>query len=456
MKKRIISALAAAVLTFSVFATSVSAVVTYEPESTKILCQSAYMVNMDKDVPVYKKNENEVLCPASLTKIMTVLLALEAIPDKAELESRTVVCSADILANPLWQIASLGGFLAGEEVRILDLLYSVMLYSACEGADILADYIGREFYGGGIPEFVDKMNEKAAELGCENTRFANSHGLHNDQQYTTAYDMYLITKYALQNPLFKEISTSTDWTMPATNKRDQYVIPHTNEMLSVWRGGDYYYEPVKGIKTGTTEENTQNLVTMAEADGSTYMLVVLGGRDRDEEGNRLHETYKDTKNLYKWAFKTLEWQTVLEKGNAAAGAEVPVNLAISKNYVIAVPNEDVSLLMPNNIDPTAIQYLPKTEESIDAPVKKGQVVGELELKLKDETLATVDLVASENIDRSTLLYIFSEIKNFFSQIYVKIAGIAIVVLMLVYIVFAVIYNHRRKKAGYRPSGKRRH
>ena len=455
MRRRIVAVLMTTVVLLSVFAANVSAAVTFEPENTQILCQSAYMVNLDKDIPVYKKNENEVLCPASLTKIMTVILALEAIPDKAELETRTVVCSAEILADPIWQIASLGGFLAGEEVRLLDLIYSVMLYSACEGASILADYIGREFYGGGIPEFIDKMNEKAAELGCENTHFANAHGLHDDQQYSTAYDMYLISKYALQNPLFKEISTSTDWTMHATNKHDQYVIPHTNEMLSPWRGGDYYYEPVQGVKTGTTEENTQNLVTIAKEDGDTYLLVLFGGRDRDENGKRLHETYKDTKNLYMWAFNTLEWQTVLEKGNTQAGAEVPVNLAISKNYVIAVPNDDVSLLIPNNIDPTAIQYLPKTEKSVDAPVKKGDVVGVLELKLKDETLATVDLVASENIDRSTMLYIFSEIKNFFSQIYVKIAGIAIVVLMLIYIVFAVIYNRRRKHAGYRPGGKRR-
>ena len=440
------------VLMLSFFSSTVSAVVTYEPEETEIRSESVYMVNLDMGTPIYAKDPDKILCPASLTKIMTAILVLEAIPED-QLETTIITCPAEILVDPIWQDASLGDFRIDEQVRAIDMLYALILASACEAGSVLADYVGREYYDGDMQTFIDRMNTKAKELGCENTHFANAHGLHDDQQYSTAYDMYLITQYALENPIFKEMSTSVDWIMPVTNKHaEQRIIVHTNYMTSFYRGGEYYYEYVKGIKTGTTSENTQNLVSMAENNGYTYLLVVFGGLDRDENNVRTHTTYVDTKNLYKWAFNKFEIRTVVQATEPIV--EIPVKLSANKDHVIATPEKDVSLLMPNDIELSSVQKLAHVKDSLDAPVKAGDVIGTLDLKLKDDVLATVNLVASDSVDRSTFLFMLDRVQNFFSLIYVRVAAIVLAILIIAYLIFTVAYNKNRQKSKYKTKRRR--
>lgn len=448
--KKITAVLSAAVLSVSVCTQAAFGAVTYEPDSFTVSAQAAYLINTDTDTLIYAKNENEQLPPASLTKIMTAILVLDKYKgaDESSTEqalSDIVVTAPGYIFDDLYTLnASTADIRRGEEVRMIDLLYALLLASACEAGSIIADYMG----DGDIQAFVDQMNEKAKEIGCKNTHFTDPHGL-DDNQYSTAYDMYLITKYALSLPLFEKISTTVSYEMPATNKHDstRYVI-HTNNMLSQVRGGSLYYEPVRGIKTGTTGLDTKNLVSMAEKDGYHYMAIVLGCPIYDSQGNKVSNSYIDTKNLYEWAFDSFEIRKILDTDYRAV--EVPVKLAKGKDYVIAVPKEDISILMPTDIDVSTIQKIPQLNDDLKAPLKAGEdVVGTLTLKLKDEVLATVDLVAAEDVEQSKVLFLLDEVKNFFSLIYVKIALAILLVAALVYIGFTISMYRKKKRGRYR-------
>jgi D-alanyl-D-alanine carboxypeptidase (penicillin-binding protein 5/6) len=448
--KKLTAVLSAAVLTATVCAQTVFGAVTYEPDSFAVSAQGAYLINTDTDTLIYAKNEEEQLPPASLTKIMTAILVLEKYrgADESSTEqnlSDVVVTAPGYVFDELFTLnASTADIRRGEEVRMIDLLYALLLASACEAGSIIADYMG----DGDIQAFVDQMNEKAKEIGCKNTHFTDPHGL-DDNQYTTAYDMYLITKYALSLPMFEKISTTVSYEMPATNKHEstRYVI-HTNNMLSQVRGGSLYYKPVKGIKTGTTGLDTKNLVSIAEKDGYHYLAVVLGCPVYDAQGNKVSNSYMDTKNLYEWAFDDFEIRKILDTEYRAV--EAPVKLAKDKDYVIAVPKEDISLLMPSNIDVSTIQKIPELKEDLKAPLKAGEdIVGTLTLKLKDEVLATVDLVAAENIEQSKVLFVLDEVKHFFSLIYVKIGLAVLLVAILVYIGFTISLYRKKKRGRYR-------
>lgn len=441
-------------IVLSFFTPTVAAAVTYEPENTQISLQAAYMVNLDTNTPIYAKNEEQTLCPASLTKIMTATLVLESLTEE-QLQTK-IVCSEEIMNDPYWAkaSASMSGFVAGEEVRIIDLLYALILQSACEIGNVLGDYVGREIYGGDIQTFIDKMNTRAKELGCENTHFVNTHGLHDDNQYSTAYDLFLIAQNALQYPLFQEIAGTPVYEVAPTNKTaENKKLIHTHQML--FSSSEYYYDAAKGLKTGTTDENTQNLATLAEQDGFSYLLIALGGLDRNEAGVRTYTVYKDSLNLLKWAFNSFAIRNVLETKDLIT--EIPVRLSTTKDHIIALPAEDVSLLMPDSIDLSAIQRIPHVEESMDAPIKAGEKVGTLELKLKDETLATVDLVADSSVDRSTFLFVTDQIRKFFSQSLIQIALILLAVLIVAYVIFAMIYNKKKRtrRSPYRMSNRRK-
>ncbi len=331
----------------------------------------------------------------------------------------------------------------GEEIRMIDLLYALMLRSACEGASIIADYVG----GGSIDNFVQMMNEKAKALGCTNTNFTNPHGLHDDNQYTTAADMYKITKYALDNlPIFKEIACSNSYVMPATNKHSsERTIYHTNTMMDERRAGKYYYAPIKGIKTGTTDESGRNLVSMASQDAYTYILVTMGAPMYYDNGDTISDnlSFIDAKQLYQWAFDKWSIQPVVKP--TSPEGEVKARLAKDKDVVQVFPEKEIQKLLRKDIDISSLQKIKTLEESVDAPVKKGDVLGSMEVKLADETLATVNLVAGEDLDRSIWLFILDCIKKVFTSIWFKLAVVIIIILIALYIAYTVMYNKRKRR-----------
>ncbi|MEG0894182.1 MAG: D-alanyl-D-alanine carboxypeptidase family protein [Oscillospiraceae bacterium] len=391
----------------------------------EIKSKAAYLVNTDTGTVIYEKNAEEKLYPASLTKIMTAIIALERVHD---LEG-TVVTAKSYLYDEFYGLGvSTADIRRGEEVRMIDLLYALMLPSACEAGSIIADYVG----DGNITEFVEMMNQKAKELGAVNTVFKNPHGLFHEEQVTTAKDMYLICKYAMENPIFAKICSTPTYEMPATNVHlePRYII-HTNYMMSKNRGGEkYYYQHIKGIKTGSLPECGKNLASTASFDGYNYMLITLGAPMIDAEGNKITDngSFLDAKELYNWAFSFFNIKKILNKDDILG--ETNIKLSADQDYVTMVADKDVTALLPRGADLSTIQKVKRYDTNIIAPIKKGQLLGQVQLKLNDEVIDTVNLVAYEDVKQSKLLYFKDATLRFFMQTNVKIL-IAVLVLLII-------------------------
>jgi D-alanyl-D-alanine carboxypeptidase (penicillin-binding protein 5/6) len=391
------------------------------------------MVNMDTGMVVYEKNSNEKCYPASTTKIMTALLAVESCQD---LKETHVTIPAKVAKMLEGTDSSLAGYVTDEQVTMLDLLYGLMLPSGNECAMTIADYFGK----GNIDDFVERMNERAAELGMKNTHYANPDGLHDDDHYTTAYDMFLLAKEITKHPELAEIYGSYKYTVFATNKHNQRTIYNTNYLMD--RNSTYYYSAVKGIKTGRTNQSGNCLVSTATKNGYTYIAVVMGAPLKDDKGKAYKQNLcqLETKSFYEWAFKDLQFKAIVSDNQIMT--QKPLENAWNKDHISLVPEESYQTLIPVTVDAGTVIPEYHLKESVSAPVRKGEVMGEVVFKYGTQEIGRVNLVAMESVDRNFFIYASGGIGKFLkSKIFLISLGV-VVILVTLYIVYA--YRHNRK------------
>ncbi len=290
MAKKVLPYLISFVAIFMVFP-FVSLPASGQEVTFAINSKALYMVDLNTRKVVYQKNAKRQLAPASCTKIMTYIVAAEAITD---LENTEITVGSNISSLLQGTDSSLAGIRQGEQFTALQLLHCMMIPSGNDAALVLAEYIGQ----GDVEKFVRKMNEKAEELGCYNTNFTNPHGLHDENHYTSVQDLYKMTDYAMKLPYFMEIVTKAEYTLPPTNLyTGERTVRTTNKMMD--KNEPVYYEPyIQGVKTGFHDDAGYCLVTTAQKNGQRYMVIALGAPIGQVHGEML-----DTKNLYDWAFR---------------------------------------------------------------------------------------------------------------------------------------------------------
>ena len=425
--KKIISALICVVMLSSVLLSVPSAAATYKPDF-EITAKGAYLVNLDTDTVIYEKNRDQRLYPASLTKIMTCLLLCEMVPD---LDNTVITAKASILGSFAGQNVSLAGILAGEQLTARELLYCMLLQSGNEAAAMVADYLGDQ----SINNFVDMMNRRAKELGAVNTNFVNPHGLHDENHYTTAYDIYLIAKEAVKHDEIIEISSTYNYKLRKTNKREPEWLISTNKMML--KSSSYYRSYIKGLKTGTTTPAGRCFTAYAERNGYRYLSVMLGSAYKDEAGNAYEQNYvfEETAKLLDWAFEKFSLKTLLPTDRFCS--QIPLRLSSDSDSLLLYPKDKVIALIPDEIDPSSVQIIPHTNTFAEAPIKKGDVLGYVEVKLADEVVGITDLVAGEDIERNDFLYIINLIKNIFTSIWLKLAVCLLLLFALLYVLLVI-------------------
>ncbi|GHV46707.1 hypothetical protein FACS189499_02560 [Clostridia bacterium] len=429
-----------------------------------IYSDGVYMVNIDTDIVIYKKDEFKAVYPASTTKIMTALLTLENVSNLDDFVTITYDATDEFWGNdPNKRNPSNAALEPGQKnITYRDCLYALMLASACEAGNILAYSVG-----GDIPTFVAMMNKKAAEIGCVNTHFGNAHGLHQTDNFSCAYDMYLISKYAYDNyPLFKEICGTYQYDFPPNSSNpDGYTKVSTNKLMQNNSANEYYYEFASGIKTGSIDyfynletgektEGNSSLVSTASKSGFTYMLVTLGAPYHDLETKSIVRPYSfdDHLTLYKWAFRTFTYQTVLSQNEVMAS--VNVTQGEGADVVRLKPTEDYSTLLPESLDNSTIQRIvTKFSEEVQAPVAEGEILGRVELKLRNETLAVIDLESMESVERSQAAYLTERVEGIVGQKWVKISVVALIVLIVTAVILTSV--NKSKKARSVRAAKRR-
>ena len=432
MKRISIIAFSVIILCFSVFSASA---VDYKC-SEETVSNAVYLENLNSGAVVYEKNSDQQSYPASTTKIMTFVITAENVSD---LDQTTVTIKQDVISglDPESTVMGLSAHV-GEQVSVRDLLYGLMLPSGNDAALVLADYVG-----GGIPGFAEKMNAKAAELGCTNTHFTNPHGLYDPDHYTTAHDMALIAKHAMSIPDFMEICNTVYYT---PNGFD--TLHNTNYMIDPnAEGGAYYYEYAQGIKAGYLDEAGKCLVTSSDKDGDKYICVCLGAAFSYEEN--VNYAMKDTAKLYGWAYDNLGVQTVY--GTEDSLASVDVKYVRNGRILSAVPEKAITAFLPNDYDKNKLAVEVNCPEQVEAPVTKGDVLGTVSVKYEDLDLGVTNLVSAEDIERD-----ISPLEVFVTENTTLVIVLATSLILIIVLAVVLISAGRRRKARRKSRSARRY
>ncbi|HXL03861.1 MAG: D-alanyl-D-alanine carboxypeptidase [Firmicutes bacterium] len=346
--------------------------VVYVPNYTEgpyLAARSAVLIEATTGTVVYGKNEHMRMHPASTTKIMTALLAIEL----GDTESTVIVSgnAASIPGSSLW-------LKKGQEIKLGDLIRGTMLRSGNDGCVAIAEHIaGRE------GNFVRMMNLKARKLGAMNTRFANPHGLTDPNHYSTAFDLALMARYGLKYPLFADIVSTREAEVTLTQGefKEKRKLANTNWLLWSFEGAD-------GVKTGTTAAAGYCLVASATRRGVQFISVVLDSDAR----------WSDSARLLSYGFDRFHVMTFAEKGRTLVKTQVKGGMAPE---VSVMAEDDMRIVVPRDLA-HLIEEKIVLDEPLIAPVVSGQTVGRLVIMFDKDELAGVDLVAEESVAKLTL------------------------------------------------------
>ena len=390
-----------------------------DTSTLEINSPSVILIERNTGNILYEKNANAIRYPASTTKIMTAILTLE----NCNLNDVVRVTYSAIQNVPSgYSIADLK---VDEELTVEQLLHLLLIPSASDAANTLAEHIG-----GSIESFATMMNTKAKEIGCTGTNFTNPDGRHDENHTSTAYDLTLMANYAMNNDTFRSIVSKASYILYPTNKcTTERYFKTTNSLLNKY-STDYYYDKAIGIKTGFTTPAGNCLVAAAKVDDMECIVTILGAT---QNSDGLSERFLESKQLFEFAFGNYTYKTVKYKSDIAKTIDVKgatkdtknLNLELDKNIYAFINKEDLD----TNFEPTIT-----LNENIKAPILKGETLGTATYNIENQTY-TVNLVASSDVYKSNMPIII---------------GIVLVVIFLVCLkIFIDKKNNILNKKNYR-------
>ncbi len=408
---------------------------------------SAILVDADYDQVLYEKAADELRYPASITKVMTGLLTIEAV-ERGDLTAwgepltmDTVVTLQSDLYTDVGPGSSSQGLKEGECLTVRDLLNCVLLPSANEACNALTSALC-----GTVPAFVERMNQRAQELGMSSTHFVNTHGYHNESHYTTARDISRMCLEAMRHADFRQIVSSTSYTVPATNLSPARELHDTNALVSNFRTGEnrLLYQYAVGIKTGSTPEAGYCLASAAEKNGRTMIAVVLGGVNWRANGEYVdHNYFIESKALLEHGFNNFSRKDVLSPIEPIG--TIPVTLCAQQDYVTVQPAQGLEATLSNDLDPALFDREVLLPETLEAPIEKGQILGTISISYQGKDYGTVNLVASTSLERSQWLSFLDRLHRLFGQLWVKLLLLAVVLIVLIFSLRRAIFGPSRRR-----------
>ncbi len=397
----------------------------------------AYMlVNLQDGNVIAQKNKDKIKYPASLTKIITAMVTIENVDD---LEQTATVSqhAVDVLAGTDAQVA---GLEPGDKLTYKQLLSLTMVHSACDACQVLAEAVGGSEEG-----FVKMMNAWAEKCGCKNTHFMNPDGLHDKNHYTTASDMMLMTVEALKNRVFVEASTATFC------QYKEVVFPHTNYMLHP-EDGAYYYEFAQGIKTGTTTQAGNCVITKADKGGKSYLAIVMDS----PMINEMKGSFVDAKALFEWGYNDLSEKELYTTSEVIAKTDIlygkdcnKLGLSVDKSLTALVP-------VKAKAGDCEVKLSGLSKE-LEAPVKKGDVICKANIIYKGKVVALTTLVAAEDVKLNIVAKTAAVVKAGFSKRpFLNVLCLIVVFALFVFVVrFIRVSKMKKKKAAVRQAKKQK-
>lgn len=397
-----------------IFAVCSSCVFGANANNLDISSPACLMVEESTDIIIYEKNSNNKMYPASTTKILTALLTLE----KGNLN--------DIVTISHSAVEDLkGGYITpyiseGEELTVEQLLNILLVPSGNVAGNALAEYVS-----GSIEKFASLMTSRAKELGCTNSNFTNPYGKHDDNHYTSAHDLYLITKAAMKHNIFREIVAKPSYALAPTNKhpKDDRILYSTNDLIR--SSSSSYYEGAIGIKTGFTSPAKDCIVAAATKNNMTFYVIILGA---DKNKSNVSYRFIDSKKLFDFGFKNYSFRTIISKDFVVKTVEIKGATHSTKNLDLIADNKISALISNSDLHTSFIPNISINE--LNAPIKKGDVVGSISYEINGKIYWT-NLLAANDVKKSYMFIVFYLL-------------IAIAVLIIIRII--VIKRKRKKRA----------
>lgn len=388
-----------------------------EKSNTEVTVLSPHALLMDAKTGqiLYEHNAREQAYPASVTKLMTAILTLE----NCSLDDEVTVDSKALLGIPRsYTVAALQ---PNEKITVEKLLNVLLIPSANDAANVLAFHIA-----GSNEAFAEMMNAKAKELGCENTHFTNPSGIHDDNHYTTTYDMALIGKYAYTFDTIREIAQKTEYELPNLPDGKERKFKTTNTLIT--QKNQYFYENATGLKTGYTDKAKSCIVATAKKDDTELMCVILGG---DKTEDRKAQRELDCKTLFEYGFNNYTNSDVCVKYNSIDKSMVS-NLPDTLKDVEIGYEETLHILVPNDNSYTTVYTF---NEDIKLPIKKGESLGHITYNI-DGIEYQVNITALNDaypISTKDVSYLFK---------------VLLIALVLIFFVSIVKKKNRKKESRY--------
>ena len=343
-----------------------------------VTARAAIVIEASTGHVIYSRNADQRMFPASTTKMMTLITALES--GRLD-EIVTIGPNADgAEGSTLW-------LNAGEKIPLRELLYGMIMVSGNDAAIAIAEHLG-----GDVPNFTAQMTRRAKELGTKDTQFVNPHGLPSDNHYTTAHDLAILAAHGYKLPEFEEIVTAKEKSYGWIHDFPK-IIRSENQMLWLYRGAN-------GIKTGYTDAAGRCLISAAKRDGIQIIAVVL-----DSE-----YMWNDSILLLDYGFNNVKFEKLVKAGEVVKN--IPVMSGRKKSVQVQTTSEIVMPIFGND-EPYEIVYdLPKI---LNAPVSDGQKVGRVKIMYGDKEAASSDIIATSEVERKSFFrWVIERIKRIFS------------------------------------------
>lgn len=408
-KKLIVLFLLIVLITFS------TSFVVATSEEPSIISEAAILIDNNTEKILYSKNEKQKMYPGSTTKIVTAIITLE----NCNLDEIVTVSYDAAMSIP--EGYSSAYLQIGEQLTVEQLLQLLLIHSANDAANVLAEYVG-----GSVESFVSMMNTKVDEIGLSNTHFTNTYGMHDDNHYTTAQDLAIIMKYCMKNENFRKLAGSAYCVIPATNKFGTRSYTSTNELI-VPNSSNYYPYLTAG-KTGYTSQAGNCLVSCSYKNDLELICVILGGKIVDGLSTR----FSETKSLYEYGYNNYSIKTLLNADDIVTQIEVSNGTKNTKNLDLLASNS-INVLLENTISEDELIFEMNLKEDINAPIEQGDNLGSVSYVI-DGIQYESNLIASHSVEKSKLFNHVLEIG----------IGSLIIILVLVYNVF-FFYKYKKEK-----------
>ena len=403
--------------------------------SFSVAAKAALLIDLNTGRAVYEQDADERVYPASLTKIMTCLLALE----NGNL-SDVVTVSASAL-DDLDADSSVAGLQVGEQMTLENLLYCMMVVSGNDACNVIAEHIA-----GSITDFVRMMNQRAYELGCLNTHFSNPHGLHDENHYTTARDLSIITQAALKSENFRQIVDTYEYQLPDDNVRQNIPKLKTTNML-IYRSmsNSLYYSRAHGIKTGYTSQAGRCVISEATGDGLDLLGIVCGAATTIlDSGDLLMENFTECARLFDYGFDNYSYLPIMSPLYPVD--QVKINNSAGAEAVAVAPQDEIKVLLPNDYDPDKlVTDIQLNSDSVDAPVREGDVLGSATVTYAGEILGQTKLLAITDVARSEISSAAAGTGAYIQKNWWKWVVIAIFVAVGVILALILLYQLRKRR-----------